>query len=98
MQAMLVSNGLLQLESEQEPIQGTSRQALARDRAQASLLVQPPLVRPPQALPCSQPEMGNAAIGITPSRKRHSSQQLERATKVAGFGREVNTGANQNKY
>jgi hypothetical protein len=98
MQAMLVSNGLLQFEREQEPIQGTSAQALAQDRAKASVLVHPPQVRQPQALSCSQPAMVSEENGTTPSRKRHSSQQLERAAKVAGFGREVNTGANQNKY
>jgi hypothetical protein len=98
MQAMLVSNGLLQLEREQEPIQGTSAQALAQDRAKASVLVHPPQVRQPQALSSSQPAMVSEENGTTPSRKRHSSQQLERAAKVAGFGREVNTGASQNNY
>ncbi len=38
--------------------------------------------------------MSNEANGTTPSRKIHSSQELERAAKVAGFGRAVKTGKN----
>ena len=79
MQEMLVANGLLQLGREHEPVQGTSAQALARDRAQAR-----PLFCPPKTLPCSQPITSNEVNSLTPSRKRHSSQQLERAAKVAG--------------
>jgi hypothetical protein len=82
MQALLVANGLFQ--SVNEPLQGTSAQALAQDRVQAQTQARAlPVFRPSQTFPASQQITSNAANSLNPSRKRHSSQQLERAAKIA---------------
>ena len=63
MRAMLVANGLNTPGN--EPVQGTSAQALAN------------------SYPFSQPNLTPSVKLNTPSRKRHSSQQLERSAKDA---------------
>ncbi len=85
MQALLVANGLLQLEH--EPMQGTSAQALAHDQIQGQ--AQSPTMDQAQTHTHAQGNVTN-----TPTRKRHSSQQ------IGGLANDtrITKGSNRNRF